>query len=312
MSPTTVPTELRGRPFLLQEALQAGVSRRALQSRRYRRLHRGVYVCADAPFTVPLLAAGALLVLPPDALVSHLTALQLLGADVGPRWPLHFSTMHRRQVRVDGVTCHRSLQPLARRELDGLPICTAQQAWVQSSLKLDLVERVVAAERLLHLGRTTLPALWDNAQRLQHGVGPARRALLLVRERAESPRETTLRLMLVLSGLPEPRLNVPLGDEHDFVARPDLVYLDQHVAVEYDGEHHWRDRRQREHDIHRREALESGGWRVIVVTAQSIRRPRDVVERVHRALTASGYRGPVPSFGPRWRSLFEGAGQPAA
>jgi hypothetical protein len=36
-----------------------------------------------------------------------------------------------------------------------------------------------------------------------------------------------------------------------------------------------------------------------------LRRPRDVVRRVHSKLVAHHYEGPAPVFGPEWVALFE-------
>jgi len=180
-----------------------------------------------------------------------------------------------------------------------------EQAWVRASLTLPFVERVIAADWLLRLGRTSLPALRtyvDGSH--EHGVRRARRTLRYVRERVDSPRETILRLMLVFARLPEPEPNLWVGNDTDPLARSDLVYLTYKVVVEYDGQHHWLDQRQRERDIERREALERAGWTMVVVTAEGITRPREVVRRVHAALCERGYRGPDPVFSDTWRCWF--------
>ena len=176
---------------------------------------------------------------------------------------------------------------------------------MQSARLLRFVDVVVAGDWLLHLRHTTLPALQayvDTSH--EHGVKRARRALRYVRERAESPRETLLRLMLVFARLPEPELNLPLWQGEQFIARPDLLYPAYRVVIEYDGRHHVDDRAQYERDIARREALERAGWRVIVVTAAAMHRPEQVVWRVYRALRERGYSGRPPVFSDVWRRWF--------
>lgn len=303
-----VPAELQHRPFRLDEAQRHGLSRRVLQAKRFVRVHRQVYACADLELTLRTRIVAALLVMPADAAAASITALQLYGVDVGPCVPLHLSTRHPHQARLPNVVLHRHTWAPTRRRWDGLPVCCPEQAWVRAGLRLTFVERVVAGDWLLHLGRTSLPALQAYADSShEHGVKRARRALAYVRERVESPRETVLRLMLRFARLPEPHPNVPLGNSTRFLARVDLIYLAYRVIVEYDGDHHRIDRRQRERDIERREALEREGWRVIVVTAQSMRHPQQVVRRVHRALVEGGYRGPAPVFSDVWNHWFAAA-----
>jgi hypothetical protein len=138
-----------------------------------------------------------------------------------------------------------------------------------------------------------------------HGVKRARRLLRHVRERVESPAETLVRLLLVWSYLPAPECNVDIVDaEGRFVARGDLVLHRWRVVVEYDGWYHERDGQQRQRDVLRRERLEALGWRVIVVTAEDLKRPESIPWRVHTALTQAGYRGGPPRTSIMWRTWF--------
>lgn len=94
-----------------------------------------------------------------------------------------------------------------------------------------------------------------------------------------------MRWILVSAGLPEPELNVDIHDDRGtFLARGDLVYRERKVLVEHDGWHHERDAWQRQRDVLRREALETAGWRVIVVTSADMRDPAGVIARVASAL----------------------------
>jgi very-short-patch-repair endonuclease len=96
-----------------------------------------------------------------------------------------------------------------------------------------------------------------------------RRALRLVDAGAESPRETWLRLLLIRAGFPAPQTQVPVYDEYgQLVAVLDMGWESLKLAVEYDGDHHWTDRRQFNKDIRRAEALADLGWIDIRVTAE--------------------------------------------
>lgn len=172
--------------------------------------------------------------------------------------------------------------------------------------KVNLVELVTAAEWMIHRRMTSLESLADYAMnRHLDGVRATRRVLGLIRESVESPRESIVRLMIRFAHLPEPQCNQDIHSRAGvFLARGDLVYAQNKVLVEYDGWHHERDGRQRQRDIVRREALEAEGWRLIIVTAEDMKRPRVVVQRVHQALVERGYQGATPSFSIMWERWF--------
>jgi Protein of unknown function (DUF559) len=295
------------RPFTSAEAVAHGVTAQMLRGKRFRRMFHGVHAHAGLDLTPVMWAFAALLVLPNDSAIARTTALWLWGVEVGRPLPVHAATSHPHPVRREGLLCHRRRQPVQLRRRCGLAITTPELTFIESCLELGLVDRVVAGDWLIRVGHTNLTDL-SNAVRSStvHGVKRARRALTYVRECVDSPRETVLRLMIVFARLPEPEPNRRIGDRHDFIARPDLIYLAYRVIVEYDGQHHWATEGQREHDIARREALEAAGWRVIVVTRAGMCRPQDVVWRVYRALRDGGYDGAPPRFNDTWRRWFAG------
>jgi len=137
------------------------------------------------------------------------------------------------------------------------------------------------------------------------GVIRTRRVLPLIREGAESPMETLVRLMIRFARLPEPACNVNIYDAAgQFLARGDLVYPEWKLLIEYDGWHHERSAHQRRSDIIRRERLEAAGWRVIVITSGDLIDKPEVVRRVHRALVGCGFTGSRPHFNAMWTSWF--------
>jgi very-short-patch-repair endonuclease len=61
------------------------------------------------------------------------------------------------------------------------------------------------------------------------------------------------------------------------------------VVFEYEGEDHWRDRRQWARDQQRRELFEEAGWKVIrVFDVDLFLRPADFIRRVVAVLNARG------------------------
>ena len=66
----------------------------------------------------------------------------------------------------------------------------------------------------------------------------------------------------------------------------DLVYPEERVWIEVEGDQHRTDRKQWRTDVVRHERLADFGWRVIRVTADDEAvRPHETVERAGKALT---------------------------
>lgn len=255
-------------------------------------VQRGVYRYAVTPEDLPLLASAALQVLPDDAALSHVTALQVRGLDVGPTAPLHISTNEPTQRVLRGVFVHRRQGRLHPTELNGLPVLGPDRTFVDAATQLRDRDLLRVGDWLVATGRTDVDTLrgyvFDSHL---DGVQRARRVALMVRVGTASPRESDLRWEIVRAGLPEPELNVDILDDlGEFIARGDLVYRQWKVVVEYDGWQHERDAWQRQYDHLRRERLEGDGWRVIVITGADFRHPRSLVRRIETALHQRGFR----------------------
>ena len=239
--------------------------------------------------------------LPGDAVLIGVTALQVRGVDVGRHEPVRAATLTRAQTRRHGVRLSRvrSLPP----HVGGVSLPAA--AWCQAAVDLDLVELVAAGDALLKAGLVTLVELQTAASTATgRGCRLLRRAAGLVRERVDSVPETRLRMCLVLAGLPEPRCNVVLGHGDRVIGRVDLLVEEFGLVIEYDGDQH-RDRGQWNDDLDRDDAFTDAEFSTIRVTRDRLRRPRQLVRKVHARLVERGYRGPAPSFTPEWVELFE-------
>jgi hypothetical protein len=100
--------------------------------------------------------------------------------------------------------------------------------------------------------------------------------------RAQSPKETWLRLLLIDAGFPRPRTQIPvLGPDGYPRYFLDMGREDFMVAVEYDGEQHRLDRNVYRDHIIRSEYVAGKDWRRVRVIAGD-RRP-DIVRRVQHA-----------------------------
>jgi hypothetical protein len=252
---------------------------------------------------------AARLILPADSVVSHTTALRLLGVDSAPAHPLHFSTNTALRTWQDGIILHRRRGLLHPNLVEGIPVVGPDRAFVDSALLLGLLDLVRAGDTLVRLGRTTPERLRRYAhERHLDGVERARRFVGFVRANVDSVRETDLRLLLKFARLPEPEVNGWIvNDAGAVIARGDLVYRRYRVIVEYDGRHHVLTPRQIRKDQRRRERLAAAGWTLITIVVADFNDPIGIVRRVHQALVANGYTGPAPVMSTTWQRWFDAA-----
>jgi hypothetical protein len=288
-------------PFTTAEAYAAGLTSGILRGPSVRRLFAGVYVTTEVERSESVLVAAALKIVP-QAVVVGVTALHLHGIDVGPPTPLYLVSTNPHPVRRAGLNVAR---------VRALPphkgsMAVAEHAFASAATQLNLLDLVTAGDWLLRLDRCHLPALLAYVSSFTgRGAVAARRAAGLVRARVDSPRETMLRLCLVLAGLPTPDCNLVMGTHDHPIGRVDLVFDEFGVLIEYEGDQHRTDRWQWSIDIGRYEEFTADGYLVIRVTGAAMRRAREVVCRVDAALRSRGYCGPAPRFSPEWCSLFE-------
>ena len=102
--------------------------------------------------------------------------------------------------------------------------------------------------------------------------------------------ETRLRMLIVLAGLPEPKVNHKILHEDGRVRhRFDLSYPELKLIVEYDGRQHRDDLDQWDRDTERKDWFDHNGWMHVAVFSRGIhRRPDETLERVRVALKARG------------------------
>lgn len=293
-------------PFLRQAGLRAGITKHELDGPRYRSLFRAVRIDAGAERTA-LVDALAVALVCPAAVVSHHTAARVWGAVVPQVPDVHITVPDGARVRIREVRAHESRRPPALVHFRGARITSPEQTFLDLASELDLVDLVVLGDSLIRRGRTSPGALRAAAQAYQgRRSGRARQAAGLVRDRVESPMETRLRLLFVLSGLPEPRVNVEVQVRDQYlVYRIDLAFAEHRLGFEYDGEHHL-DRLQRARDQARIADLRTVGWHVeIFRSADLFRRPGATVDSLFAACRAAGMDVPARPD-PSWRRHFPG------
>lgn len=293
-------------PFTAAYAIENGITHKTLRGPQYRRLFRGVYIRSDVELDRRIWLRAARLVLPPDAVVSHHTAAWLYGFDARAGRLLEFSTNSRTTTDHDGIVLHRRQSTIVPYTVDSIPVTGPDRTFVDCCHRLGFVTCVQFADHLINVGATNMATLIDYAStRHFHGVRRARRIVMYASERAESPRETLVRLMLRFARLPAVSVNLPVDAAGS--ARADLMFTGYNVIVEYDGWYHERSPRQRQRDHARRDYLASLGYRVVVVVDEDLRAPATVIWRVHRALVDRGYVGPEPKLNASWHRWFDNA-----
>ncbi|WP_182379201.1 DUF559 domain-containing protein [Nocardioides sp. WS12] len=300
------------RPFLRTDALAAGWSDKQLQSSRFQRLHVGIYLDADVDLTPGIRAEAALLPFCAEAFASHATAARLLRIPI-PTLPEEHVTVPGDGDRRSrsGVRCHQVPRGSAPSVVlvDGIRVSAPAQVFVELAGQLSLVDLVVVGDHLVRNGRVRIDALRDfcagwTGRRAAH----ARVAASFVREKVDSPMESRLRMLILLAGLPEPRVNITYGEDDGLsYRRYDLSWPEVKVIVEYDGRHHIERIEQWESDLDRREAIDDSGWRILVVVSSGIYAdPGRTLERIHRLLLARRLPGVPARLRPDWRRHFPG------
>lgn len=298
------------RPFRRADAIEAGIEPRALRGPTYRRILRGVYVDADVPDS-PQLRAEAVVVLigKERAIASHATAARFHGVPIPALPDEHVTVLERGDRRRSSeVRVHLAKESrlLCR---DGVRVSSPTQTFLELAGMLTLVDLVVVGDDLVKRELVALGKLREFCESAEHPhARRAARAAAYVREDVDSPMETRLRMLIVLAGLPEPEVNRKLHNvEGEVVRRFDLSYPSVKVIVEYDGRQHIERVENWESDLVRREEIDDGGWRILVVTSSGIyKHPEQTVLRVWRLLRARRLAGVprVPSDG--WRAHFPG------
>jgi len=239
--------------------------------------------------------------MPPEHAFSHGTAAGLLGLPL-PRflqdeWDIHVSARSpSREPRVRGVKGH--LVGSDSREfvtVNGIRVTHPLETWRALSACLSLDQLIVMGDALV---RRQNPLVKIDELRnavIEHcgrrGARNLTAAARYVRERTDSPPETSIRLLIVRAGLPEPMVNIEIVNRYGVrIAIGDLGYPEYRVLIEYDGEYHFADNAQMFRDVDRLDAVMEEGWRVIRLNKTHLNRGATVVAKVEAALRAAGWR----------------------
>lgn len=294
------------RPFLTRHFERAGRPRWELQNKEYRQLVTGVWVL-EKHVDLDCMYRAALLLHPPWAFVSRLSAAALLGLPV-PEHPFVHITVRRESERRYRPQIKAHVTRRRRRIIvvRGMRVSDPCETFIDCAGSLSFVDLVILGDALCRKFKIRASALRDACANTDaYYAGLARSAAHFVRDGVDSPMETRLRLLIVLSGLPEPEVNIiQRWEDGSWRRRFDLCYQRIKLIVEYDGRQHAADSTQWRADLTRREEFDDEGYRVVVVTAEGLfDNPHDTLRRIRRQLVLRGW-GDVPPISDDWQAHF--------
>ncbi len=264
------------------DARRAGLSGRQVQWRvetgRWRRVARGVFVVAGAPATPHQAVLAACAAGPTGSVASHLSAAFLFGL-LPASSSVHVTVGPSQSNTSRLAVVHRArLSRPDRTRVGAIPSTAPARTLVDLASVLDAGRTRELLDKSLVAGRTTrraVDAALDRATAIQspRGAAVVRAALEPWRSGItfESVAEVRLFRRFRSWGLPDPvGQHVVVDAAGSFVARVDFAWPERKVAVEYQGEaFHGLGRAAA--DEARIARLESLGWRVEEAGADDLR-----------------------------------------
>ncbi|CAN3127809.1 hypothetical protein ACNUDN_07825 [Mycobacterium sp. smrl_JER01] len=272
-----------GKVFLGSEAVAGGLVTPGQLRYSYRRIYPDVYMPRDQPPSLIDNAAGAWLWSGRRAIVTGRAAAALHGA----QWmsvDAPVDLIHDCKRPPAGIGCRNErigCDEVTR--IGDITVAAVRRTAFDLGRHLPLNSAVVHLDALANAtgltpdGVAPLIAKYRGAR----GLKRLRAALELMDGGAQSPQETWLRLLL-MKHFPRPATQIPLIDSRGVpFAYLDMGWEDVKIAVEYDGEHHQKNRGQYIWDEQRLRLIRDRGWLHIKVIKEDV--PADVIARVRRA-----------------------------
>lgn len=275
-----VPNELTKRPFTLEEAFAAGLTKSMLKGRSWLRVGSRLYRWTGTTGDHWRLLTAWQRRLPCYAVFSGTTAAWMHGLDFQPVDPVEIAVPARSGIRRQHGLSVRRIEVSAEDivSLRGLRATSLLRTLSDLCLTRPPVEALVALDMAVAKGLT-------DATRLDRRGGTRRlRTLATIAAPAESPMESRLRWLLIQHGLPHPQVQAELRDgEGRFVGRADLYYPSVRLVIEYDGTNH---RTRLIEENRRQNLILSAGFSLLRFTAADVyERPDALVAQVKNALT---------------------------
>lgn len=279
--------------FLVGRQGGAGLSRRKARSIQLWKPTRALRVAANSEGVLATRCRVIQLVLPEGAAFVGVTAAHLHGIPLPPWLPepaqpdVAVPKKQNRPQRLAIQSHQWRPDPSGFWVVDGVRVTSAARTWLDLAAVLPADYLVAAgdhvlAHRLGSLGDLKAVIAWARRRR---GVCLARAVIDGLSARADSPPESRVRFWLNYHGLPTPKINEIVVVNGEFLAKCDLVFEEQKVILEYDGNVHLAEE-QRRKDQTRRNLLQSNGWYLIVLTADDLKNPYQMCRMIHDVLMA--------------------------
>jgi hypothetical protein len=255
---------------------------RRVRSGTYERLFQGAYAVIRADDRWSQRAYGALLLLGPDAVLSHSSAARVHELSLPRSLTIEVTIPARHRTRRESGLCVRYTRHLPysdRVNKRGFRVTSVARTLVDLAPRLsrDDLEQVLDeafGRRLIR--EQDLDALLNRpSSQRRAGTGMLREALVPWKDgtgRVESVPEMSVARFLRRAGIPDPVRQYEVLDPHgDFVARVDLAWPQQRVVVEVESYRYHSSPQSFARDSERRHRLEALGWIVIRVTPAELR-----------------------------------------
>jgi hypothetical protein len=219
-------------------------------------------------------------VLRPTACFTHLSSAIVRGwwlpqlPDELPIWVAQIQSQYA--TRRAGVRVIRGRAIPKSEQYAGLRLAIPAETLVTCAMDLALLDLVVLLDSALHAGDITLAEVTAVARERRRGAPRLRQAIELCDARSESPMESAMRVLHVVSGIPvEPQRE--LRHAGQFVARADLWLVGTTTIHEYDGDEHLTVSRQR-HDLRRGRRLADAGITRRGYTLDDVARGSEIIQ----------------------------------
>ncbi|GAA4097976.1 hypothetical protein GCM10023066_41700 [Nocardioides kongjuensis] len=197
------------------------------------------------------------LVLPHDAVFTHVTGARVLGWDLPalPEQVPYFAAVRGdNRPRRPGLICSRLTHGSTVLTVHGLPVDAPVEILLRSARDLSDLDLAIMVDSAVRLGHVTDADLQEVLASTRPGVRRLRRVWRDRNPRSESAGETLLHWFHMVMEIPtQPQVDI-FDDQGTFVCRADLLVSGRLDIHEYDGEVH-RDKNVHRRDLRRERAL---------------------------------------------------------
>ena len=245
------------------------------------------------------------LVLPKDAVFTHLTAARLRGWQL-PNLPDDvpvFAAVEGCPSRPQrsGLICSRLIRKSDPDMVQGLPVDKPEEILLRAARDLGLLDLVIMVDSARHAGDIDARRMETLLESRRPGVRMLARAWQLSDDRAESGGETVLRIFDITIGVSvEPQVEL-FDAAGNFVGRVDLLITGTTEVQEYVGAVH-RAKQQHKVDRRRERGLAGASYRVHGYTLDDLLNyPTTVMHEIDRLLG----RPHRMALARRWQRLVE-------